>query len=128
MLDRVLITILVGLLSLAGFEIVSRLQRQRATIANQTTGRTANPHILYFRSDNCASCATQTQLLAQLDDELQYAIEKIDVDANPKLAEAYGVMSLPTTLVMDAAGNARYINYGVVNPRKLTNQWMTVVG
>lgn len=128
MLERVLITGLIGLLSLAGFEIMTGLQRQRATVTNRATRHTAGLHILYFRSDNCASCATQAQLLTELDNEVRHAIEKVDVEANPQLAEAYGVMSLPTTLVMDTAGNTRFINYGVVSPRKLTSQWVAATG
>ena len=127
MLERLLITGIIGLLSIAGFEILNGFQRQRATAANQANNHETSPYILYFRSDSCSGCETQSQLLMQLDDALQYAIQKVDVDQNPQLAETYGVLSLPTTLVMDADGNARYINYGVVNPRKLTHQWMSVL-
>ena len=53
MVERVLITGLIGLFSVAGFEILTRMQRARATEVNQASGRIAGPHILYFRSDSC---------------------------------------------------------------------------
>lgn len=128
MIERLLITGLIGLFSVAGFEIFSGMRRKQATAASQVTRYTSGPHILYFRSESCTGCATQTELMTRLDDDLQSVIQKVDVDVDPQLAQAYGVLSLPTTLIMDAGGNARYINYGVVNPKKLTSQWQNITG
>lgn len=126
MVERIILSAIIGLIAIAGFEFFNRVKRFRASTASQINKGEKGSSILYFRSDNCSGCAAQNQIIRQLAVDLQKAIKKIDVDENPQLAETYGVISLPTTLVMDAAGNARYINYGVVNPRKLTQQWVSV--
>jgi hypothetical protein len=135
MRERLLIA--VGLLVVSGVVawVVAWAQRRRATVAAAQDGPWSvgaavaseggegeGVRVLYFRSDQCVSCATQSRLWEQLDETTRQRIETVDVDAEPERAAAYGVLTLPTSLIIDGMGDVVRINYGVVPPRKLTRQ------
>ena len=135
MQDRFLIA--VGLLAaaVAVAFVISWAQRRRATAAAaqdrprsvgaaaaSEDGGDVGPRVLYFRSEACVSCATQSQLWTQLDEATRQRVETVDVDAEPERAAAYGVLTLPTSLIIDGEGQVVRINYGVVPPRKLMRQ------
>ena len=84
------------------------------------------PCILYFTGASCPGCKKQDNVMTHLEDSIQQAIQKVDVDKNPGMAEIYEVMSLPTTMILDADGYVQHFNYGVVNTRKLIRQWKSV--
>jgi thioredoxin 1 len=54
-----------------------------------------------FYADWCGPCKMIAPVLEQLDKEYdgKAQIVKLDVDANPAVAQAYGVMSIPTLIV-----------------------------
>ena len=120
MLERLLITLGIVVVAAVAYGIFTRAQRRRASGAEPHAGE--GPRVLYFRSDHCTSCETQAELFAQLDAKTRDLIERVDVDAEPDRAEAYGVLTLPTTLIIDRNGEVQQINYGVVKPAKLREQ------
>ena len=131
MFDRLLITLgLIGLLAL-GYAVFSWIQRRQATAAGRRESTASDgpgrARVLYFRSDECVSCATQARLFGELDQGTLSLIEKVDVDREKDRAAAYNVMTLPTTVVMDQTGEVKHINYGVVPPRRLKRQ-LSVAG
>jgi len=118
-----------GLIALAALSLflLNLHQRRRATAAagadaGGADARSPRPRVLYFRSDTCISCATQSRLFEKLDDSILQLVQKVDVDRQRDLAHAYNVLTLPTILVIDAEGQVRHINYGVVAPRRLQTQ------
>jgi thiol-disulfide isomerase/thioredoxin len=125
--DRLLIALgLMAGLALA-FALFNWLQRRRATATGRREAAASGdggggPRILYFRSDTCTSCAAQSRLFAELDAETRALIEKVDVDRDKERATAYNVMTVPTIIVIDAAGEVEHINYGLVRPRQLKAQ------
>ena len=58
--------------------------------------------ILKFSADWCRPCKKLTETLDQM--VLPYAIESMDIDAEPALASAYAVRSVPTMILVDAHG------------------------
>lgn len=81
--------------------------------------------LLYFTTPTCAPCKTIQrpaieQLKAQLGDGLQ--VIEVDAAAHPEIADQWGVLSVPTTFVIDAQGRARHVNHGVTRTEKLRQQ------
>jgi thiol-disulfide isomerase/thioredoxin len=72
------------------------------------------PTILHFTATWCGPCAAVRRVVDQVCSELPgVAHVEIDVDANPEAARRLSVLSLPTTLIFDAAGRPRYRTTGV---------------
>jgi hypothetical protein len=53
-------------------------------------------------------------------------VVEIDAYERPDLAKVWGVMSVPTTFLLDAHGEARYVNNGVARANKLMEQIQTL--
>lgn len=78
------------------------------------------PYILYFAGEGCTVCRThQDPALRALEG---IPVEKVDAIAEPELARRFRVLTLPTTIVVDAAGRARHVNYGYAPAKKLSAQ------
>ncbi len=52
----------------------------------------------------------------------QIAIVEIDAPNEPDLTQRYRVLTVPTTVVLDATGRAHAVNYGLANTQKLLTQ------
>lgn len=109
-------------LAVMAYPAINYGQRRRATPVSQMTEMPNHPRLLYFGSKTCGDCIAQGHYLARLDGPFQAFIEPIDVEQSPELAQQYGIMTLPTTILIDDLGNVRYINPGLANPFKLTRQ------
>ncbi len=87
------------------------------------------PVIVYFTTPNCVPCKTvQRPALNQLAGLMGDKLEVIEIDATqrPDLAKQWGVLSVPTTFLLDARGEARYVNNGVARAEKLMEQLRTL--
>ena len=83
------------------------------------------PVIVYFTTPDCVPCKTvQRPALDQIRSLLGEKLQVIEIDASerPDLAQRWGVMSVPTTFLLDARGEARYVNNGVARVEKLMEQ------
>ena len=83
------------------------------------------PVIVYFTTPDCAPCKTvQRPALKQISALMGENLEVVEIDATerPDLARTWGVMSVPTTFLLDATGEARYVNHGVTRAEKLLEQ------
>ena len=83
------------------------------------------PVIVYFTTPDCVPCKTvQRPALDQVRSLLGEKLQVIEIDASerPDLAQRWGVMSVPTTFLLDARGEARYVNNGVARVEKLMEQ------
>lgn len=85
----------------------------------------ATPRILAFSSPYCSPCHTlQEPALRRVAEHLGagVAIETVDATEHPDLAARYRVMTLPATVVFDAAGHPSAVNYGFAAAEKLLAQ------
>ena len=83
------------------------------------------PAILYFTTPECVACkAIQRPVLQHLQDQLGSRLEVIEVNAaeRPDLAGRWGVLSVPTTFIIDEQGQLRHVNHGVARADKLLQQ------
>jgi thiol-disulfide isomerase/thioredoxin len=72
------------------------------------------PTVVHFSAPWCGPCDRVRRLVDQVCDDMgAVAHVEIDIDANPAAARRFSVLSLPTTLIFDAAGQQRYRASGV---------------
>jgi thioredoxin-like negative regulator of GroEL len=86
--------------------------------------------ILAFQSEDCRQCHTlQAPALKRLLETCGDAVAVVEVDAPgaPELTQRYRVLTLPTTVVLDASGNARAVNYGFAPTQRLLEQVNSVL-
>ncbi len=106
-------------------------RRQRAALAAPALSRaegsasTAAVRILAFSTEECTQCHTlQAPALERVRAARPGLVETVEVDAiaSPELASRYRIMTVPSTVVLDAAGRAVAVNYGYADARKLLAQ------
>lgn len=89
------------------------------------TMRAGVPGILYFTTPDCQVCqSTQKPALKRLEADMAGRVQIIEVDATerPELADYWGVLSVPTTFIIDGQGQPRHINHGMTGKEKLRRQ------
>jgi thiol-disulfide isomerase/thioredoxin len=126
MLERIVVAAaLIGLGILAYRVLLSTQHRAAVSAAGRGTGP-GRLALLVFTSPTCAPCKLQQmpivdRLMAEWHDRVELRV--IDVTDQPETASRFGVWSLPTTIVLDAAGRVRAINQGVASETKLREQF-----
>jgi thiol-disulfide isomerase/thioredoxin len=81
--------------------------------------------LVYFTTPTCVPCKTvQRPAIQKLTQLLGTALHVIEIDATeqPEVASRWGVMSVPTTFVIDPGGKLRHVNHGVARMEKLLVQ------
>src|SRR5271165_2728888 len=81
--------------------------------------------ILAFSSADCIQCHTlQQPALRRLQTLWRDEIDVVEVDApgSPELARRYRILTVPSTVVLNAAGEAQAVNYGFANFARLQQQ------
>ncbi len=88
------------------------------------------PAILYFTTPDCVACKTvQRPALARLKESLGDRLQVVEINAQeqPDLASRWGVLSVPTTFVIDQHGQLRHVNHGTARVEKLRQQLEGVI-
>ncbi len=132
MTERLLLALAICLLGVSVYAIYRGLHMtgitRLVTVRSDGSIGRAQPRLLYFRSDSCGPCVAQARYLervqAEFEDEVR--VEKIDADVDWDRAARYGIFTLPTTILIDAGGTVRHINYGLTDARKLATQLRSV--
>ena len=81
--------------------------------------------LVYFTTPSCVPCKTIqrpaiNQVSQMLGDELQ--VFEFDATQHPDLASRWGVLSVPTTFLIDKNGKVRHVNHGVKRTEQLLTQ------
>lgn len=132
------LSITTGLVVLLGKYFVASKRRQALaaaplldTLAGDVVGVTGDVEhyplirILSFSSDDCQQCKRlQAPALERVLAARRGTVVVTDVDATieHKLTQAYHVLTVPSTVVLDAAGHAHAVNYGFANAQQLLQQ------
>ena len=114
-------------LGLGLYALINRLilSRDHSGSAGLESTRRGAPVLLYFTTPTCAPCKTvQRPAIQRLSEKLGDRLQVVEIDASvqPEIASQWGVLSVPTTFVIDARGQARYVNHGVASAEKLLKQ------
>ena len=97
----------------------------RAGQNDLTSSAHSGPAIMYFTTPSCAPCKSfQRPALERVKQALdgKLKIVEIDASAQPELANQWGVLSVPTTFILDAHGKPRHVNHGPTSAEKLLRQ------
>jgi thiol-disulfide isomerase/thioredoxin len=128
---RALSTALIIAAGLALYWLANRLilGRAREQAPGLELARPDSPVLLYFTTPTCAPCKTVQRpaihhVKERLGDELQ--IIEVDASARPEIASQWGVLSVPTTFMIDASGQPRHVNHGVASAEKLLKQYASI--
>ncbi len=111
-----------ALFRLVSFLIVRRAQ---AIAYNPGLFHPGKPTILYFTTPDCAPCQTvQQPALRKVKRRMGDGLQIVEVNAfeQPDVAREWGVLSVPTTFIIDAAGKPRHVNHGVTSAEGLMEQ------
>ena len=66
------------------------------------------PVLLDFYADWCGPCRMVAPLVEQIANEYpQYVVGKVNVDNSPEIARQFGVMSIPTLVVLKGGEEAK---------------------
>ncbi len=127
--ERVLIVALVAAgLGLVWLALRWRSARYRMPNARDLLVRldvTRPPLVLAFSTPQCVPCrAMQKPALEELQRRYPGRLEVREIDATitPELAERFGIMTVPSTVLVDARGRVLAINHGLARWTKLAGQ------
>ena len=124
---RIMISLAIVAGGLLLYWLLNRMLLARARVqANRLSlGGRGRPILLYFSSPTCAPCRTvQRPAIQRLSEMTAGRLEVVEIDTaqRPEVASQWGVLSVPTTLVIDAQGRPRHVNHGVTPAEKLMQQ------
>jgi thiol-disulfide isomerase/thioredoxin len=106
--------------------ILYRAQRNSTSSAGSIPGaRSGVPAILYFTTPECVPCKTvQRPALQQIQARVGDQVQVIEINAQEQadLASRWGVLSVPTTFIIDERGQVRHVNHGAARADKLLQQ------
>jgi thioredoxin 1 len=130
--DRILALVAVAVLA-AALWIASRAYRiwlrrapaQDAALDGLGLPRDGLPVVLGFSAEYCLPCKTQQRpALERLRESVGMMLHVLEVDAleHSDLAARYGVLTVPSTVVLDGRRGVIAINYGVTSADKLLAQ------
>jgi thiol-disulfide isomerase/thioredoxin len=111
---------------LANRLVLRRAQRSQSSLPLVHPGL---PTILYFTTPDCLPCKTvQRPALQRLAEKMgdRLCVIEINAQEHPDLASQWGVLSVPTTFILDPAGRPRHVNHGVTRAEKLAEQLISV--
>lgn len=121
--------LLIVMLVCAGRLFVER-QRRLALAAAPLAREMPDEHkskirVLAFSSATCAQCHTLQQpvlrrLQALRGDEIE--VVEIDAPGSPELTGRYRILTIPSTVLLNLAGEALAVNYGFADLSKLQQQ------
>lgn len=131
MLERLLLVLAIAIALVVIYHIARRLSLRRRSrygleLEQYHVGR---PAILYFTTPGCAPCMTiQRPALEQIADLYGKKIQIIEINAlvQTQLADRWGVLSVPTTFIIDDQGRPRGVNHGIAKAEKLIHQLIEV--
>jgi thiol-disulfide isomerase/thioredoxin len=121
----VIVLAMLGFYRLVAYLSIYRVQGKQHAEHAVELFQPGKPAILYFTTPDCAPCRTiQRPALNRVQSRLGDRLQVVEVNTyeRPELAKEWGVLSVPTTFIIDASGRPRHVNHGVTPADKLLEQ------
>ena len=134
--DRLLILVLsIGVISLA--VLATRLwARRHTTHLTSVAGNVllgaldatsdGRPTLVTFSTPSCAACHTaQAPAVEHVQEQLgpsKLRVVKVDTASQPEVARAFGVLTVPSSVILDPNGRVSAVNHGFAPSHKLLQQ------
>lgn len=130
MFERLLILLIVMSVAIGLWQLWRYYQARRLTTLAQSgaptvlSGKLApGPTVLYFTGPHCAQCRLkQTPILTQLTAATPVNLHTIDAVQEEHVARFFGVMTVPTTVLLDRTHVPKAINHGLASLPQLRQQ------
>jgi len=125
---RALIALAIAGVGIGVYELTNRavlMRASRKTYRGLESFQPGSPAILYFTTPACVPCKTvQRPAIQSVQQKIKDGLQVIEVDASaqPDLADHWGVLSVPTTFIINKSGEPRHVNHGVTRADKLLKQ------
>lgn len=126
--DPLRLLILFGLVSalVAGIGLINLRYRKTPVNTKSIQGFAVNkPSIILFTSPNCPPCdKVQKPILNRLMENAREKLQYFEIDTitNPEIAAEWGVLSVPSTFLLNREGIPQFVHHGVVSERILLEQ------
>jgi thioredoxin-like negative regulator of GroEL len=128
-ITRLVWAIGIVLFGIALYKLTNRAVLEHAA-AQAPVSQSGTPSILYFTTPDCSPCKTiQRPAIQRVQQTVGERIVVVEVNAyeQPELARQWGVLSVPTTFILDSSGKPLHINHGVTQAEKLLKQLQAVL-
>jgi hypothetical protein len=115
----------IGLLGAQRGLAVWQTARRRQALANgPTTGlATGMPQLLVFTGTLCADCLVQKDIVDRLRAQRPiFDPREVTAARAPELTRRFRIESVPATVLIDSAGRALAVNYGLADEPTLSRQ------
>src|SRR5215217_2345432 len=130
MIERLVILIGLTLLIAAGWGLLCvwrswKLRQLRGAAPLATVAPLGRPAVVAFSTPSCAECKSlQAPALSRLNAALGEAVTVRSLSAleHPDLVQQIGILTVPATVVLDAAGAVRHLNLGYASDARLREQ------
>lgn len=125
--ELIRILIILSLLASVVFaKIILDLRYKRLMATRSIQGiQPHRPSVILFTSPNCAPCdkvqkPILSRLLEKLPEPPQYF--EINTQHSPEVAKEWGVLSVPSTFLLDRDGVTKFVHHGIVTEKTLSQQ------
>lgn len=131
LLERILVMLIAVVLSAAAYCLWRwvRMRRLAASVHDPLPAEVAalvaagRPALLYFTTADCAQCRfRQAPILQQLSSQAGVAVHTLDAIQHETAARFFGIMTVPTTVWLDAERRPVAVNHGLATLDQLRRQ------
>jgi len=96
------------------------------TLGTRVDGRLT---LVQFSTPSCAACHTaQAPAVAAVEERIgatQLRVLHVDAAHQPEIASAFGILTVPSTVVLDPGGRVAAVNHGFASTQQLVRQLQT---
>jgi hypothetical protein len=131
-IDRIGVSIIVFLSMYGGVRLFTKTQRRRLRTkeiahAHECGLPTGSPRLLYFWTEECAPCLAQEREINQAKERLKVtgvylAVNKLNAHTEKLFTKRFNIMTVPTTVLLDAKGIVVGWNPGLTRASRLIDQ------